>query len=136
MDDSVLAALERVKGFLDDVLARLCEYLYRYIVRYKSLLDEGAAEVVFRLGSRGEADLYLLKADINELFEEFELFAEAHGNDKRLIAVSQVNAAPDRSFVHIVFLSPFHRSFRCREKLLSVLVYVFHNNSSDNQDLP
>ena len=64
MDDSVLAALERVKGFLDDVLARLCEYLYRYIVRDKSILDEGAAEVVFRLGSRREANLNLLKAYI------------------------------------------------------------------------
>ena len=38
--------------------------------------------------------------------EEFQLFLEAHGDDKGLIAVAQVHAAPGGSFLDVVFLDP------------------------------
>ena len=108
MHYGILAAPEGFKGLFYDMLSRLCEYLYGNVVGYELLLYESAAEVVFRFGGCGEAYLDLLEADIHQLLEEFQLLPEAHGSDKRLIPVAEINAAPLRSFVDIGPFRPFH----------------------------
>ncbi len=126
MYDGILASLESLKGLCDYMLARLSENLYRNIIWYHIFLDQSSAENVFRFRSCGKTDLDLLEADLYEQIEELELFIEAHRDDKRLIAVSEVNAAPHRSFVDVVLFCPFHGSSLYREKLSCVLFCILH----------
>lgn len=51
-----------------------------------------------RLARGGEAHLDLLKADPKEQFEKFKLGFKRHGLDERLVAVAQIDAAPDGRF--------------------------------------
>jgi hypothetical protein len=65
-------------------------------VGMRLLLDQAAREVEFDLGGRGEADLDLLEADAHEQLEELDLLLDAHRLGEGLVAVAQVDAAPDR----------------------------------------
>ena len=98
MDDNVLRALYSLKGLADKVLARLNQNLDRHVVGDVVVFDKLAADLVLGLGRAGEAYLDLLKSHVDERVEEFQLFVHGHGVDKRLIAVAQVNAAPNRRF--------------------------------------
>ena len=70
--------------------------------------DHGFVDVgvpIIGIGGR-EADFDLLEANFDQHLEEFQLFLEAHGDDKGLIAVAQVHAAPGGSFLDVVLLDP------------------------------
>ena len=126
MNDSVLAAVKRLESLLDDVFAALGQHLNGNIVGDKILLDKRAAELVFSLGSGGEAYLYLLESDLDQLLEELQLFIKAHRNDKRLVAVAQIDAAPLGGFLDVVLFSPVHASERRHEISSCVLACVCH----------
>ena len=64
--DRVLGAADGVERLADDVLARLREHLHRHVVGDEPVVDEGAQEGVFGIAGGGEADLDLLKADLDE----------------------------------------------------------------------
>ena len=98
VDNDVLGALDRLEGAADDVLARLREHLDGDVVGDEVLFDEGAKEGILRLARGGEAHLDLLEADPKEQFEKFELGFKRHGLDERLVAVAQIDAAPDGRF--------------------------------------
>ena len=66
MDNGIAAALQSLKGLADDMLSCLCQNLERNILRYHIALDQGAQELIFRLGCRGESDLDLLEADLHQ----------------------------------------------------------------------
>ena len=102
MHDDILRALDRLKGLVDQVLACLHQNLDRHIVGDMVLLDQLTADLI--LGFRGarKADLDFLKAYIDQGVEEFELFFEIHRVDQRLVAVAQINAAPDGRLVNDV----------------------------------
>ena len=124
--DSILAALERLESFLDDVLTALGEHLYRNVVRYQILLDKRAAELVFCFGSSRKTYLDLLEADLDELLEELQLLIQAHWYYQRLITVTEVNAAPLGSLLYVVLFSPVHASERRHEISSCVLVCLCH----------
>ena len=66
MDNGIAAAFQSLKGLADDMLSCLCQNLERNILRYHIALDQGAQELIFRLGCRGESDLDLLEADLHQ----------------------------------------------------------------------
>ena len=132
MHDDILAlgALDRLECPLDDVFARLGQHLHGHIIRDHILFDQCAHEVELGLGSGRKADLDLLEADLDEQLEKLQLLFQAHRNDERLVAIAQIDAAPYRRFVHILFLRPFHARFRRHEILSAVLFKSFHVVSS------
>ena len=68
--------------------------------------------------------------NIYEMLEKFQLFVQAHGNDKCLISVTKVNAAPVGSVVDILLFSPVKASLG-GHKITSFVVFVsFHSNTS------
>ena len=126
MNDSVLAAFQCVESFLDNVLAALSQNLNGDVVGNHILLDKRTAEFIFRLRGSRESDFDFLKADIDQQLEEFQLFAQAHRSDERLISVPEIDAAPGGSFFDIGFFRPFHFRSRSFKELSCVLVYIFH----------
>jgi hypothetical protein len=95
--DDVSGSSQGLERTDDEVLAALAEDLNRDILRDEVLLNEAAAEVELDLGSGGKADLDLLEADADQHEEVFELFLHAHGLGEGLVAVAEIDAAPDRS---------------------------------------
>src|SRR5699024_1307007 len=84
VDNSFRSALYRLKCFADNVLARLSQYLDRYIVRNQVLLDQGSEKFVFCLRSCRKAGLNFLKTDFDQQFEKFDLLLQAHGDYQSL----------------------------------------------------
>ena len=127
--DHVFCALDSFKGLADDMLARLGEHLNADIVGYQPVRDKTAAEFVFRFACRGETYLDLLKAELYEHPEEFELFIEAHRYHKSLIPVAEINAAPYRSFIDVLFFHPLIAALRRHEIISLIFAVYFHFTS-------
>ena len=80
----------------DQVLATLHQHLDRHVVGDQFVVDQRASHVELGVARAGEADFDLLEADVGQHLEIFQLLADAHRYGERLIAVAQVDAAPDR----------------------------------------
>ena len=100
-------ALACLKCAADDVLAALRQHLNRHIGRYHIVLYQRAQKFILGLARCGESDLYLLKADRKQHLIILELFFKAHRNDKALIAVAHIDAAPHGRLFDMVALCPF-----------------------------
>ncbi len=96
MDDRPAGAAQRLEGAADQGLARLRQHLDRHVGRDAVLVDQLAHEVVFDLRCRRKTDLDLLEADPDQRLEHAQLARDVHRLDQRLVAVAQVDAAPDR----------------------------------------
>ena len=96
VDDRARRALAGLVGALDQLRAGLGEHLDRHVVRDHVLLDDLADEVEVGLARGGEADLDLLVAHPDEQVEHAPLAGRAHRVDQRLVAVAQVDGAPQR----------------------------------------
>jgi len=95
VNDGVFGAFEGFEGALDEVFAGLDEDLDRDVIRDAAVFDEAAHECELRVGSRGEADFDLLEPAFHQGVEEFEFLGNVHGNGEGLVAVAEVDAAPD-----------------------------------------
>lgn len=109
--DGVLCAFQRLKGLCDNVFPCLGQHLDGHIVRDHIVLDQRPAELILRLRRSRKADLNFLKADLHQITEKLQLFFQVHGCDKCLVAVPQVNAAPDRCFFDHGLGCPAHGGF-------------------------
>src|ERR1700690_3088183 len=58
-------------------------------------VDQQTHEVVFSLGSRWETDLDLLESHIDQKAKHLFFFIDTHWCNERLVAVTQINAAPE-----------------------------------------
>ena len=130
MNDSVLCALESLESLCNDMLSCLSKYLNGNIVGDKVVLDQLAAELIFSLACCGEADLDLLEADPYKVLEEFKLFFQRHRNDKSLISVTEVNAAPNGSMVDILLLRPLEALNGGHKIASGILCVVCHCKNS------
>ena len=124
--DGIPDALQGIKGLADDVLAGLREHLYCHIVGDEVLLHQRAQEFILRFGGRGEPDFDLLEANRDELLVERQLFLQAHRHDERLIAVAQVDAAPDGRMLGRIFFRPVQIDLRRQEITFAVLPIIHH----------
>ena len=96
VDDGLLRALQGLEGAANEMLAGLGEDFDRDVVGNVAAFDEVAHEAEFRFGSRGEGDLDFLEADGAEHPEHTHLLLGVHRLEKRLVAVAEVGAHPDR----------------------------------------
>ena len=96
MENDVFRAAQGFEGTGDQVLAALAEDLDGDIVGDAVFLDQAAAEIEFDLRGGREADLDFLEADADQQVEVFEFFLDAHGLGEGLVAVPEIDAAPDR----------------------------------------
>ena len=96
MENDIPGALNRLNRARDQILAALAEHLDGDAVRDAVFLDQPADKIELDLGSRREADLDLLEADAHQQVEELEFFLDIHGDGERLVAIAQVDTAPDR----------------------------------------
>ncbi len=102
----VRRALDRFESLLNNMLPRLRQHLHRHIIRDHILLDQRPHELILCLRRRRESYLDLLKPDIDQHLEELQLLFQAHRLDQRLVAVTQIDAAPDRRLINIFLLHP------------------------------
>src|SRR5262249_5140134 len=93
--DGLPRAMEALEGAADEVLARLGEHLDGDPGGDTVLVNEGPGEGELDFGSGREADLDFLEAEADEKVEILELFLDIHGDGEGLVAVAQVDAAPD-----------------------------------------
>ena len=128
MHDDVFGALDGFKGLLDQVLARLHQNLNGHVVGNVVVLDQFAANFVLGFRRAGKADLDFLKAHIHQRMEELELFRKVHRVDQRLIAVAQIDAAPDRRLGDGVVRPPAVRQVDLLERNV-LLIRRFHENN-------
>ena len=101
VDDGPLRALEALVRPLDQLPAALRQDLDRDVVRDQVVLDELADEVEVRLRRGREADLDLLEAHRHQGLEHAQLAGRVHGVDEGLVAVAQVDRAPDRRLLDL-----------------------------------
>ena len=95
VDDGAARPGDGLEGAPDQLVARLGEHLDGHVVGDLPLVDDVAAEVEIGLAGGREADLDLLEAEAHELLEHAQLPPEAHRLDERLVAVAQIDGAPD-----------------------------------------
>ena len=99
VDDRLGRALDALVRALDQFLAALRQHLDRDVVGNQVVLDQLAHEVEVRLARRREPDLDLLEAHLHEGLEHVLLASGIHRVDQRLVAVAQVDRAPQRRLV-------------------------------------
>src|SRR5207302_2814455 len=80
----------------DQLGARLRQHLDSDILGHQTALDQLAHEIEIRLRSGGKANFDLLEAELDQKIEHAALALGTHGLDERLVAVAQIDAAPDR----------------------------------------
>ena len=95
MKDGVFRAAQRVDAADDQLFAALAEDLNRNIVRNAAFLDQAPAKIEFDLRRAGEPYFDLLETDAHEHLEILQLFLHAHRLGESLIAVAEVDTAPD-----------------------------------------
>ena len=96
MDDHTFRAHQGLDCFLDQVLARLDQALNGDVVRDAFVLDQAAVEGELGIRGGGESDLNLLEPTLHQRGEHVELLGHIHRHGERLIAIAQIDTAPDR----------------------------------------
>ncbi len=81
MQDGIRRAVEALDRAVDQMLARLRQHLDGDIIRHMAALDQLAKEIVVGLGCRGESDLDLLEAHIDQKLEHPHLAGAVHRLD-------------------------------------------------------
>ena len=99
MDDRRVAALQRLVGAGDQLGTGLRQHLDPDVRGNGVLLDDLADEVEIGLRGGGEADLDLLVAHCDQQVEHAALAGRRHRVDQGLVAVTQVDRAPQRRLV-------------------------------------
>ena len=96
MNDRLGRAGDRFVGALDQVLARLGQNLDHDVVGDEIGLDELTDEVEVGLTRRGESDLDLLVAHLDEQLEHPQLARRGHRIDECLVSVTKIHGTPAR----------------------------------------
>ena len=97
MHDRALCANERLKSALNQILACLYKHLQPHVVRRPVFFDQPAIEGEFGIRGRGKAHLNFFESAFHQGLEQFELLADVHGDSERLVAITQIDAAPSWS---------------------------------------
>ena len=96
VDDRVPGAFQRLEGAGNQLGPALHQHLQRHVGRHVALLDAPAGEVEIGLRGRRKPDLDFLEAHVEQQVEHARLALVTHRVDERLVAVAQVDRAPDR----------------------------------------
>ena len=99
VQDDLLGAFDRLEGALDQLRPALGQHLDRDAVGDAAVFDDRADEVEVGLRGGGKGDLDLLEPHAGQQVEHAVLAIDPHGLDQRLVAVAQIDGAPDRGLV-------------------------------------
>ena len=94
MDNRSSHTDQRFEGAHDQIFARLHQHLNGDIVRNLLSLDQPAHEVIVKLAGRGESDLDLLEAELDQQRPHPLLLHDIHRLQQRLVAITQVDTGP------------------------------------------
>ena len=134
MDNGPGRAFHRLKGFADNVISGLGQYLNGHILRDHIPLDQRPHKLILRIGSRREAHFDLLKTHLDQKVKKLQFFLQAHGFDQRLIAVPQIHAAPEGRFRDGILLHPIVGDYRGHKIRFSVFFFHIHGIFSFSSD--
>ena len=126
------STLNSFKCLLYYVFSCLSKDLNCNVRRNHITFDKGTQEIIFSLRCCGEPNFDLFKSHFYKKFKEFQQLEEAdlllhvHRRYKRLIAITQVDGAPDGRCIHVIFMYPVVGTFR-RHKISSfIFLIVLH----------
>ncbi len=103
MHDGSLRTLQRFVGAFDQLLTALHQHLNGDVVGNEVFFDQLAYEVEVGLAGGREANFDFLETHLDQRVEHPPLALRVHWVDECLIAVAQVDAAPNRrTLVHLV----------------------------------
>ena len=94
--DGPVRPLDRLVCAFDQLGAGLGEHLHRHVFGDQILFDDGAQKIEIGLAGGGETDLDLLEPHLDQQVEHAPFALHVHGVDEGLVAVSQIDRAPDR----------------------------------------
>ena len=97
VEDRVSRPAERLDAADDELLAALAKDLDRDVVGDQPALDQPATEIELDLRGARKTNLDLLEADAHQHRKVLEFLVHAHRLGERLVAVAQVDTAPERS---------------------------------------
>src|ERR1700751_719615 len=97
MDDYSFRTLQRFERALNQIFAGLNEHLYRDIIGNPIFFDEAPVELKLSVRRRWKADLDFSKTALYERMEHLEFLRDVHRHRQRLVAVTQIDAAPGGS---------------------------------------
>ena len=126
MYDCFRSTFDCLEGFTDNMLSGLGQYLDGHILRNEILLDQSTQKFIFCLRGCRKTNLDLFKTNFHKKLKKLYFLFQAHGNDQCLVTITQINGTPDRSFLHIFLLCPFH-GFHRGHKILSLILACFHH---------
>ena len=122
MDNDILASLNSLKCSLDQMLSALDQDLNLDIIRNQISLNQCSQKIIFNLRSCRETDFDFLESQFHKQIEKFNLLFNNHWLDQCLIAVSQIDTAPDRCLLDL-FVRPLSlRIMNYRYSLISLII--------------
>ena len=96
MDNRRPGPTQRLKGAPDKMLACLSQDLHRDVVRNQIFFNEGAQKVELGLRRTRETHFDVFEPDLDQLRKHALLAVDVHRLDQRLVAITQIDAAPQR----------------------------------------
>ena len=107
MNDSLFRSFQRLEGLLDDVFPGLGQHLDGHVIGNQVVFDQCPEKGI--LGFRGgrEPHFDFLETQLYQELKIFNFLLQGHGDDQSLVAIPQIDAAPDGSLVDMVFFHPF-----------------------------
>ena len=96
VNDRLLGAAQRLVRALEEFVTTLDQHLNPHVFGCEVLFDDLAHEVEVGLTGRGETDFDLREAHLHERVEHPALALGIHRIDESLVAVTQVDRAPQR----------------------------------------
>ena len=100
MHDGVLRTLQAFVGALNQFGATLHQHLNCHVIGNEVFFNDLANEVEVGLACGREAHFNFLEAHVDQCLEHAHLALGVHGFDESLIAVAQVDTAPQRCFLN------------------------------------
>ena len=95
MYDGMFGTSDAFKGASNQIFAALHENLDGYVARDQIIFDQVAAEIKISLAGGRKTDLNFLKTHFDERIPHADFAVGAHGFDEALVAIAQIDAAPD-----------------------------------------
>ena len=96
MNDGVFRALQTFVRALNQFCTALNQHLNNDIIRNQVFLNDLTNEIKVRLARCGKPDFNLFEAHVDKSLEHAHFALRVHWVDQGLVAVAQVNTAPQR----------------------------------------
>jgi len=136
VNDRFLGAFETLNGAFDQAFPCLNQCLNGNVTRNVVFLDELSGKSEFGVRCGGETHFDLFEPGGDQKLPEFEFFRDIHGDGKGLIAIPQINAAPDgRMRYLLVGPAAVGKGYSLKRPVLGDGWLLHHNNQNGEYSL-